>query len=112
MLSPALLTNDPPPEVVTAESTYALFAASLACNGAGNCGEIVNCLAPEIVSLPLRCTTELSSAFADNAVSTYCLLTGAWALPPKPKTVRTLAIVVGEVVGTDQYSVFTVPSSS
>src|SRR3982751_6695584 len=104
MLSPALLTNDPLPVVVTAESTYALFAASLACTGAGNCGEAVNCFAPEIVSVPLRCTTELSSAFPANAVSTYCLLTGAAALPPEPKIVRTLAMVVGELVGQPVFS--------
>src|SRR5690242_16399842 len=110
MASPALLTNDPLPEVVTAASTYPLLAASPDCCGAGNCGETENCLLPEIVSFPPRWTTAALSAFAASALSTYCLLTGAAALPPDPRIVLTAAIVVGEELPTDQYSVFTVPS--
>ena len=112
IVSPDLLTNTPPPEPVTAESTYDLLAASPACTGVGKTGETANCLVPLMVSAPETCTTAESSALLASAASTYCFVTGGFAEPADPRIVRTAATVVGEVVGTDQNSVLTVRSSS
>jgi hypothetical protein len=87
------------------------LAALFAVVGVGTAGGAANCFAPWITSAPARCTTTASAARLATAASTYCFDTSPFAAPV-PGVVRTAAIVAGEVVGTDQYSRRTVPSSS
>src|SRR6266851_818510 len=105
---PAVGKKFPAPTFATDVSTYALFATSPVPSGAGTLGATAKDLVPEIVSAPLKCTTELSFAFVASAVFTYCIDTGAAAVPD-PGVVRTAARFAGEVVGTTQYSVRTSP---
>ena len=111
IVSPLFCRYDPLPTVATAASTYALLTASLAAPGAGTLGDAANNFSPAIVSLPLKWTTSASLAFALTALSTYCRDTSC-ELVPLPGVARTAAMVVGDVAGTDQYSVFGNPSSS
>src|SRR5207248_8787699 len=69
-------------------------------------GDTVNCFVPVIVSVPLRWTTLASCEL------TYCCVAICDAPAPVPTSVRTAAIVSGDVVPTDQYSIFTVASVS
>src|SRR5690242_16455201 len=106
MVSPDLLTKFPPPAFPTAASTYPLLTACPACEGVGKVGATLNCFVPVIVSVPLRCTTLASCAF------TYCWVANCEPGLPNPPSVLTCAMVAGEAVPTDQYSIFTVPSVS
>ena len=66
----------------------------------------MNCFDPVIVSVPLRCTT-----FASAEV-TNCWVASCPDAVEVPSTVRTCAMLSGELVPTDQFSVFTVASLS
>src|ERR1039457_1001391 len=101
----------PAPTFDTDWSTYALFATCPVLVGAGTLGAAANIFAPLIVSVPLKCTTALSSAFVASSEFTYCMETGCPATP-EPGVVRTPARFAGDVVGTTQYSVFTWPGPS
>src|SRR5581483_10363658 len=93
-------------------STYSLLAASLNPAGVGTLGAAANCLTPSIVSPPLRCTTSVSLALVETTLSTYCFDASCDVVAPVPGLVCTAASVVGELVPTAQYCVFTVPPSN
>src|SRR2546427_2064414 len=92
IVSPALLTNNPLPELVTSPSAYPLLTASVGCVGVGRLGATKNCFTPVIVSLPLRCTTAASFALMASAAFTYCCVAGGDAEPAEPGVARTAAI--------------------
>src|SRR5580658_5704574 len=108
---PATGTKLPAPTLLTALSTYPLFATAPEFAGVGVFGTAVKLFVPVIVSAVARCTTALSFAFPASAVLTYCIETGCAAVPD-PGVVRTVARFAGDVVGTSQYSVRVVPSFS
>src|SRR5262249_2385191 len=110
--SPSLLNQEPSPELVTIPSTYALLTASVGCVGVGTLGLTVNCLIPEMVSVPATWTTLPSLARPATTASTYCRVAICEAAVPVPGAVRTIASVAGELLGMLQYSVLTVLSPS
>jgi hypothetical protein len=88
-----------------------LFATSPVFTGTGTFGGVENVFSPVMVSAVFKCTTALSFAFVASSEFTYCIDTGAEAIPD-PGVVRTAAKFAGDVVGTTQYSVFTSPGPS
>src|SRR5579864_8888270 len=107
MASPDFATKLPEPVLATVASTYPLFTASPDCEGAGRIGDTANCFAPVIVSVPFKWTTLASAVLTYASVANWL-----FPAPDVPTTVRTCAIVSGELVPTDQFSALTVPSLS
>ncbi len=87
-----------------------MFATCPVLVGTGTLGAAANVFAPLIVSVPSKCTTALSFAFVASSESTYCIETGCPAVPD-PSVIRTAARFGGDVVGTTQSSLLTLPWS-